>query len=85
MLCAGGDGSGTNEVNLSRGRISETRNVQLIPIFRQGDSGGPLTVDEDGVHTLAGVTSHGLSETPQIKVRNNQQRFSFKYSFKGRS
>ena len=27
----------------------------------QGDSGGPLTVDIDGVHTLAGVISHGLS------------------------
>ena len=34
----------------------------------QGDSGGPLTVQHNGVHTLAGITSHGLSEIPHIKV-----------------
>ena len=71
MLCAGGEGSGTNKVkyNCTFKKVS-WRNLDL---FRQGDSGGPLTVEEDGVHTLAGVTSHGLSETPQIKVRKNQQ------------
>ena len=61
----------------------EGKNIFQLISFCQGDSGGPLTVDEDGVHTLIGVTSHGLSEISQIKVRNNQQRFSFKYSFKG--
>ena len=45
--------------------------------FCQGDSGGPLTVDEDGVHTLAGVTSHGLSEFPQIKVCVKEYFLSF--------
>ena len=34
----------------------------------QGDSGGPLTVEEDGVHTLAGVTSYGLARRFQDKV-----------------
>ena len=34
----------------------------------QGDSGGQLTVDEDNVHTLVGVTSHGLPAIRQIKV-----------------
>ena len=27
----------------------------------QGDSGGPLTVEEDGVHTLAGVVRGGAA------------------------
>ena len=34
----------------------------------QGDSGGPLTVVQDGVHTLEGVTSHGLSKENHVKV-----------------
>ena len=82
MLCAGGEGSGTNKVKYNctfqgleyrRQGIYKKVSWRNLNLFRQGDSGGPLTVEEDGVHTLAGVTSHGLSETPQIKVRNNQQ------------
>ena len=34
----------------------------------QGDSGGPLTVEEDGIHTLAGITSYRLSAIPHRKV-----------------
>ena len=34
-------------------------------------------MDEDGVHTLAGVTSHGLSEFPQIKVCVKEYFLSF--------
>ena len=34
-------------------------------------------MDEDGVHTLAGVTSHGLSEFPQIKVSVKEYFLSF--------
>ena len=34
----------------------------------QGDSGGPLTVEEDGIHTLAGITSYRLSAIPHKKV-----------------
>ena len=37
----------------------------------QGDSGGPLTVAKNGVHILAGITSHGLSKTADIKVYLN--------------
>ena len=46
----------------------EGKNIFELICFCQGDSGGPLTVDEDGVHILVGVTNHGLSENPLIKV-----------------
>ena len=46
----------------------EGKNIIQLISFCQGDSGGPLTVEEDGVHTLVGVTSHGLSAILQIKV-----------------
>ena len=60
MLCAGGEGRGTNKVGWNLDLCFSTHS--------QGDSGGPLTVEEDGIHTLAGITSHGLSKTPDIKV-----------------
>ena len=63
MLCAGGEGRGTNKVRW------EYLDWELnSPACSQGDSGGPLTVEEGGVHTLEGITSHGLSTNPLIKV-----------------
>ena len=53
----------------------EGKNIFQLISFCQGDSGGPLTVDEDGVHTLIGVTSHGLSESPQLKVCVKEKLF----------
>ena len=50
FICAGGAGSGVCQVN----KCPETDCVQ-------GDSGGPLTVEEAGVHILAGTVSHGLN------------------------
>ena len=38
--------------------------VPAVDAECQGDSGGPLTVEEGGVHTLAGVVSHGESGDP---------------------
>ena len=37
----------------------------------KGDSGGPLTIEENGIHTLAGITSHGFS-TKHVKVEFKQ-------------
>ena len=53
----------------------EGKNIFQFKSFCQGDSGGPLTVEEDGVHTLVGVTSHGLTEYPQIKVCVKEEFF----------
>ena len=55
------------------GRLSFHENESLICTFpdeeiKEGDSGGPLTVVEDGVHTLAGVTSHALPGSTHPKV-----------------
>ena len=69
MLCAGREGGNTAKVNSHYiFGILKPMNLQLILFYCQGDSGGPLTVEEDGVHTLAGVISHGLSEISEVKV-----------------
>ena len=41
--------------------------VSIVNGFK-GDSGGPLTIEENGIHTLAGIISHGLSMTTNHKV-----------------
>ena len=64
MLCAGGEGRGTNKVGWNLDLCFSTHS--------QGDSGGPLTVEEDGIHTLAGITSYRLSTTSHEKVNLKQ-------------
>ena len=44
--------------------------VSIVNGFK-GDSGGPLTIEENGIHTLAGITSHGFS-TNYVKVEFKQ-------------
>ena len=44
--------------------------VSIVNGFK-GDSGGPLTIEENGIHTLAGIISHGLSMTTNHKVAND--------------
>ena len=66
MLCAGGQGNGTNKVGdaVFEGDLQDV----ISTSYFQGDSGGPLTVEKNGVHILEGVTSHGLSKYNHIKV-----------------
>ena len=63
MLCAGGNGTGTNKVGYSLHLKSS-----LFWLAWKGDSGGPLTIIKDGVHVLAGITSFEPSMMPQNKV-----------------